>query len=320
MKRRLRCTAAAVAALFAVLGSPLLGQEVSLRYLWKKGEVLRYRTTQQTAVNITGMPGVGAQSMTMSIVQLMRMTADDVAADGAATVRNTFDAVRVEMGLPTGPVVYDSQDSATSNPATNPMAKTFSAIVGESVTVVTASNGAVLKVQGMSKLSERLQQSLPQPGLAAVAGLDNFMSDEALTSMFQQGFSQLPARPVKAGDSWNSEVTIRNPLAAMTTSLSYTLSSIENRAATQLARIAVTMSLKAAEPAVPPNLGLPMTITVADGSGEGEIVLDLRAGRLQRSVMRSTQPMTMSMTMPDGTAMNMQMSNTSTITVELVED
>ena len=62
-----------------------------------------------------------------------------------------------------------------------------------------------------------------------------------------------------------------------------------------------------------------MTLTPGDGSAAGEIVMDVRNGRMTKSTIESTQPMTMSMQGPDGSAVNLSAATKSTTTIELVQ-
>jgi hypothetical protein len=319
MKSRRSRVVSAVLAFVVACATPLIAQDVALKYLWKKGETLRYRLTQESNVNMSGVPGMGEMTVTTLIGQVLKMTTEDVAADGTATVKTTFEAVKVSMGTPMGNFAYDSASpAAPSDPMIGEIAKAMGALVGESVIIVTTPNGGVTKVSGMTQIGEKITKAMPQAGAAGMGGLDSLMSDEAMTSQFKQGFSILPSGPVKTGTSWKSEITIANPLAPMTAATSYTLKAVETAAGAQVARIAVATVLKPAGPPKP-NPALPMNVQVGDGSGEGEMLFDVRLGRLQKSVLRSSQPMTMSMQGPDGSAMSMQMLTKSTVTMELIE-
>ena len=82
--------------------------------MWKKGETLRYRMTQESNVNMSGVPGMGEMTVTTVIGQTLKMTTEDVAADGTATVKTTFEAVKLSMGTPMGNFAYDSAAPAAA--------------------------------------------------------------------------------------------------------------------------------------------------------------------------------------------------------------
>jgi uncharacterized protein DUF6263 len=320
MKPRRSRVVTGVVAFVVACAVPLLAQDVTLKYLWKKGETLRYRLTQENNVNMSNVPGMGDMTITTTIGQTLKLLAEDVAPDGTATVKTTFEAVKISMGTPMGNFSYDSAApaAAQSDPMIDALAKSMGALVGESITMVTKPNGGITKVSGMTQLASKIMQAMPQAGAAGMSGLDSMLSDEAMTSQFQQGFSILPDTPVRAGANWKSEIKVSNPMAPMLASTAYTLKAVEAAGTGQMARIAVMTTLKASGPPTP-NPALPMKVQVGDGTGEGELLFDVRNGRLQKSVLRSTQPMTMGMQGPDGSALSMQMLTKSTVTMELIE-
>jgi hypothetical protein len=71
------------------------------------------------------------------------------------------------------------------------------------------------------------------------------------------------------------------------------------------------------KPAAPNPMGFSVKMT--KGNGEGEQVFDMTSGKLRRSILRTTSPMSMAGAGPDGSAMALSMTNKSTVTVELVE-
>ena len=320
MKARRSRVVTGVLAFVVTCAVPLLAQDVALKYSWKKGETLRYRVTQESNVAMSGVPGMGEMTVTTVIAQTLKMLTEDVAADGTATVKTTFEAVKLSMGTPMGSFSYDSAAPAAGqgDPMMDALAKSMGALVGESITIITTPNGGVTKISGMTQLAEKITKAVPQAGAAGMNGLDAMLSDEVMTSQFKQGFSLLPDKPVRQGANWKSEIKVANPMAPMTAATSYTLKAIEGAAGAQMARIGVATVLKPAGPATP-NAALPMKMEAGDGNGEGELLFDVRNGRLQKSVLRSTQPMTMSMAGPDGNALSMQMLTKSTMTLELVE-
>jgi hypothetical protein len=314
--RRLACFALALA--FVCVQS-LAAQDVSLRYQWKKGEALRYRWTAQQNVTMSGIPGLGDMTLTMSLGQVVKMAVEDVAADGTATLRATFESAKMEMATPMGTVKYDSAApaAATGDPMTDALGKAMQALIGASVTLTVTPIGKVPTLQGMEELTAKLKQAIGEE--AAMAGLDAMFSNESMISSFGQNFVALPDKPTKAGDSWQSELKIANPMAPMVSSMTYTLKAIENTGGAQIARISTTATIKAAG-AGKPNPAMPMMkVDVGTGSENGEVIFDARLGRLRKAVFNTTTPMTMSMDAPDGTAMSMQSTTKSVLTIELID-
>jgi hypothetical protein len=63
----------------------------------------------------------------------------------------------------------------------------------------------------------------------------------------------------------------------------------------------------------------PMSVTVSDGTGEGDMLVDHRLGQVVRSATHLTLPMTMSMTAPDGTSMSLTGVTKTNVTMTLVD-
>jgi Family of unknown function (DUF6263) len=314
--RRLACLALALAF---VCAAPLAAQDVSLRYQWKKGDTLRYRWTAQSNVTMSGIPGLGDMTVTTTLVQVVKMAAEDVAAEGTATLRATFESAKMEMGTPMGSIKYDSAapSAPTGDPITDALGKAMKALVGASVTLTVTPNGQVPKLQGMEELAAKLKQAIGDE--AAMAGFDAIFSNESMMASFAQNFAAVPDKPVNAGDAWKTELKLSNPMAPMISSMTYTLKAIEPTGGAQIARIATTSVIKPAGPGMP-NPAMPgMKIQVGTGSGDGEVIFDARLGRLRKAVFNTTIPMTMSMDAPDATAMSMQSTTKSVLTIELID-
>src|SRR5579884_1578918 len=126
--------------LIGIWVSPLIAQDVTLRYRWKKGEETVYRLTQEAAGTLSGPIQM---STGQKITQTMRQVVEDVAADGSATIRQTVEAVQFES---TAPVKID-YDSTTGQAPTG-AARTFAALVGQPITVVISPDGSIQKMDG----------------------------------------------------------------------------------------------------------------------------------------------------------------------------
>jgi hypothetical protein len=312
---------ACVVAIFVGVSSAY-GQDATLRYRWVKGDDVRYRVSQQGTTTINGLPGMGEMTMDQSNVQVIRLTVEDVATDGSATLRQTFESARMELNSPAGKAVFDS---AAADKPTDPIAvaigATMSAMIGESITVVLMPTGAVIKVEGMSRIFDKIMKALPQdPTGAQVFGqFKGTMSDDAMRSMFEQGFVTFPDHAVKAGETWIGQFKMSLPIiGTLTTTRTSTLQGVESSSGASIARIATMIAMRQDAEASPPG-PMGMTAKLADSKGEGEILFDIARGRVQKTSSRSEMPVTMSMTGPDGSQINAQSHVRTTMTMEIVE-
>ena len=318
MKARRSRVASAVLAFVVACAAPLIAQDIALKYLWKKGETLRYRMTQESNVNMSGVPGMGEMTVTTLIAQTLKMTADDVTADGTATVKTTFEAVKLTMGTPMGNFSYDSAaPAAQSDPMIAEIAKAMGALVGESITIVMSPTGAIQKTEGMTRIVQKMQQS-PQAAAAGLSGLENMLSDDSMKGSFGQSLANLPEKPVKPGDTWKNDLSMPNPFGTMNIATTYTLKGTESTGGHDFARITSTSAVKATASGKSP-FPMPMTMEFGDGTGQGEMVFDRKLGRTQQATMSMTMPMSMNMTTPDGQSISLQALTKTTTKMELIE-
>ena len=309
-----------VAVLVAV--SSAYGQDATLRYGWVKGDEFRYRLSQQGTMTITGLGGIGDMTTDQSNAQVFRLTVEDVDADGSATLRQTFESVRLETNSPAGKKVFDSAAADKPiDPIAAAMGTTMSAMIGESITIVLAPTGAVIKVEGTSRIFDKVMKTLPQNPAAAqtVSLLKGIMSDDAMRSMLEQGFVTFPDHAVKPGETWTGQFKMSNPMfGSLTTTRTSTFTGVESTSGTSIARITAMVAVRQDSEASPSG-PMGMTVKLADSTGEGEILFDIAKGHVQKTSFKSEMPMTMSVTGPAGGQINSLSLVRNTITMEIVE-
>jgi hypothetical protein len=294
---------------------------VTLRYRWTKGETLRYRMTQESSTAVSGLPdGIGDTTVDQTMTQVFRVVVEDVAADGTTTVQQTLESFRMEMNTPMGKTTYDSASADTAeNPSTASYKRIFSAIVGEPFTLVLSPTGSILKLEGFSRIREKMFSALPQDaaGVAVANALKATFNDDDQT--IGHWFLPFSDRAVKVGDTWNTQATGGVAMfGSFTTSMAATLKAIEGIGADQVARIATQMTIKR-DPTESAKNPMGLSMQIGDSTGEGEILFDITKGRLLQSTTRRTMPMTMSGPGPDGTPMTMKSNVKSATTVELIQ-
>src|SRR5687768_13139914 len=128
--KRLVAAGVLAAGLMGPLAAAVSAQPLMLRYRWTKGEEVRYRMTQQSTATISGLPGgMPDMNVVTTMSQVVRSVVEDVAPDGTATIRQTYESVRMNMDSPMAKMAYDS---AAKDAAGDPMMKDmFSAMIGE---------------------------------------------------------------------------------------------------------------------------------------------------------------------------------------------
>lgn len=316
--RRSLLLCSALGVLVTLSGGGALAQDAPLRYRWTEGEAVRYRTTTESSVVMSGLPGLGDMAVTNVATQTYLITAEKVAADGAATLKTVFDAIRMDMTSPAMSVSYDSASPTTpSDPTVAEIARMFGQMLGESVVVTIAADGTVRAVEGTAQIRQKVEGTSAAASAMSMlgGGLEVFLSDEAMRGTFSQMFAKLPDKPARIGDSWTSEISVPNPAGRQTITSTFTLKGVERIDGRDLTKIGVAQAIKTA----PGGAMGPFTIQAGDAAGTGEILFDHVVGRPERASMTSTMPMTMSMTGPDGSALSVQSTTTSKLTIEFVK-
>ena len=294
-------------------------QEVTLRYVWPKDEALRYRMTQQTTSTLSGMPGgMPDINLEQTTTQVIRTVAKDVAADGTATLEQVIESIQMTMNLPTGKVAYDSVKPVTAtNPIEEMMGRVFGSMVNMPITLILSSSGVVQKVEGVTKLAEKVFANLPSNPQTdqLLGGMKATMSDEGMKATFSQAFTQLPQQALKPGDTWKGTYDMPNPaLGKMSFGYASTLQAVENQVAKVQTKLTITQDASA-----PTAMPMGLTAKLGTASGEAEIAFDVAKGRTQKAVSRFVMPISMSGTAPDGTTMSMTNNAKTTVTIELVQ-
>jgi hypothetical protein len=301
-----------------LLVTPALAAQDALRYRWTEGETVRYRTTTDTNTTMDGLPGIGSMTVTNTMVQTYAMTVDKVAPDGTATIRVLFEAIKMDIASPMMNASYDSATGAVTGQAPGEMAEAFGAMVGKSVTMTMAPDGSVQKVEGGDAIGKALESTSAGAAAMGVLGgaLGSMMGDEALKGSFAAIFGRVADATGTSGDTWSSEITMPNPAGTQTIATRFTRQGVERAEGRDLLKIGIAQTIKTAGTG---KASGPFTITAGDATGTGDMLFDPKSGRLERSNLTSTMPMTMSMAGPDGSPLNLSSQVSSRTTVELVK-
>jgi len=296
-------------------------QPVALRYQWKQGDALTYRTVVRTTSSATGGPR-GPETFEQTLSQTFKLTVAAVSpVDGSATLRQSIEAVSMDVTTPGGKIAYDSARPVgdDADPRVQGMARTLGGMVGEAISVTIATNGTVRRIDGSARIVQKLIDNLPRDPMSGglAQNIKAMLSDDALRSALEQSFSRLPDQPVNIGDTWTSEQTISaGATGRVLGKTTFTLKAIDGSGDAAAARIAVALALKQEEL---PSGGSTVVKLAAGSKGEGEVVFSVAAGRIETNSMRTDMPSTVTMRAPDGTTVTLQNTTRTTMTMNRVE-
>ena len=149
-----------------------------------------------------------------------------------------------------------------------------------------------------------------------------FSTADSLRAVVEQCFAALPNRVVHPGEAWNHARKMKTGFGTVESAMTFALKGVETRNGRQLASLTVAgKNTVTMDPNAGANLPNPMAMSVSMGSAtsQGELLVDVKTGRLHRSSVQSMRADERRITAPDGSAINVDAVTKTTHTVELVE-
>jgi hypothetical protein len=308
----------AMAMMLVATAASVAAQATAIRYKWTQGDVLTYRTVVKTTTNASGGPR-GPETFEQTLTQTFKLTVAAVnPADGSATIRQSVEAVTMDVTTPAGKLAYDSArpPGDDADPRLVAMAKTVGGMVGEAISVTIATNGAVRRIDGAPRIAQKLIESLPRDPMsgALAQNIKAMLSEDALRASLEQSFSRLPEQPVNAGAKWTAEQAVGAAATGKVLGKStFALKALEGTGDAQVARIAASLALRQEDV---PAAGASTIVKLGAGSkGEGEVVFNVARGRIESNTMRTDMPATVTMRTPDGGTMTLQNTTRTVMTM-----
>ena len=248
--------------------------------------------------------------------QLIGMTmtyagTDRPSENGGVWVEVSYDRVRFKMSGPM-PVDYDSQGGGANN---NPMAQGFAALVGQKLAMEFLPNGDVPNIEGVAELQQKMLDGMNLP-----AGPQRAAAEEALKLQFNEDMikqmvaamgAMYPDQPVSRGDRWDATFEMGG-MTPMSVKSSYTLSDFDDATAT----LDVTGNIGPnpnAQPVVMSGMEMDAEFT---GTQTGQVVMDRESGWLISSEIDQDMKGGMTMNLPDGQSIDIDMTIKSKVTMK----
>ena len=246
--------------------------KVQFRLRLQEGQSFRSETVNRQVItqSILGKD----QKVDQTMGTTYRYDVQSVAPDGTATIKVSYEAMKMAMDSPAGKVEYDSKNPPAEIPS---VAKGVAAMLGQSFTMQMNSRGQVTEVEGLGALLDRVLSHLDLPDEAAkeMTGkmLKNQFGDDAMIGAMQLMMPTYPEEPVGGGDTWTktTNVTMGFPMQMENT---YTLKS----RAGGMATLAVQTKIRSDPDAEPVSMGpVQMTYNIS-GRRSGQVVLHETVG------------------------------------------
>ncbi len=145
-----------------------------------------------------------------------------VSADGEnKKLKLVYDQFNMNMQIMGQQIKMSSEDADTTNEAS----AAFRALKGQSLVLLIDSYGKVVKIEGAQEMLGKVGSSKEQQ--EAMKGV---VGEDALKNMIEQSFGFYPRNPVKVGESWATEMSLKQPYT-IKGSANYTLVKVEGKKA-----------------------------------------------------------------------------------------
>ena len=263
-----------MSCLLAAVAIPGAGAEkITLGFHLKTGQMFHLLTTTESILNQSIM----GQEMNATSTAGMGYTYEvqQVADDGTATCKVTYNSVQMKMSM----AGFDMEfDSAKPVAGASPLVKPFTALVGQSFTLRISPAGHVTDVQGTEAINEKMFKSLELPDESMRATVEKlareqFGAESIGESMEQAIGGNFPDGPVDIGDSWVKRTSTARPYP-MNLETKFTLKERKNG----IAVIDVVSKISPNPAAKPMQVG-PMTMTYAfTGERTGQLEIEEASG------------------------------------------
>ncbi|MDG3007132.1 DUF6263 family protein [Paludisphaera mucosa] len=265
-------TAVGLALVLAIGLAPAARAAAPLRWKFQKGETIRYALVQKTETKMKSaqIQGGSVVNQTSDI----RWIVEEVSPEGAATMTQIIDRVRVKMEANgQAPVEFDSadKDKVPDDPRAAQVVSIFKALAGFECKLSMDPRGQIKSVTIPEKTLEALKKSFTGP-------MANLFSEESMKNMITQSGLVLPEQAVEDGKGWTDQSKLPvQQLGTIVTEKTYT---VKGPVDGDPSKVRIDLSAKmAVEGAANPNL----SFEIKDQKNEGVFDFDAQNGRIARS-------------------------------------
>lgn len=247
--------------------------QTTLRYKFKPGDKLQYVLEQKIDISNSVM----GRELVIKIHQTMEFSwqVKSVAANGDATMVQTFDRIRFHLEGPAGKTDYDSKNgTASSDPAGQSLGDLFTAMVGSKFGLTMNRRGEISHVTIPEKLKEALKNAPGSGGL----GMD-ILSEDGFKRLTSQSGVVFPEEPAAKGKSWSRKTDFEmGMIGKVITRVDYTYDGSVARDGKNLEKLTTKSRLTYAL-----DENASATMKIKDQDIQGTILFDNQAGRIVES-------------------------------------
>ena len=255
--------------------SVLAAGAVELKFHPAKGSTTKLKVAmdQKVTQTINGTANTVNQAVTL----VYRMDAGDLDADGATSVKVTYESISFKQQTNVGNVDFDSNNPPPTVPAA---ARGVAALVGQTFTAKISPTGHVTDVKGVDEMIDSILKKLGVPDGPTKPLLDQSLRKEFGADAIRENMEAMlliyPEKPVATGDSWTHPLSITKgfPMLVVNT---FTL----KEAGAELATVDLKSTLMSNADAPPIDMGNRKLTYRLSGNQRGVMKLNRGDGMIQ---------------------------------------
>lgn len=177
---------------------------VQLQLKLPKGKTYYQKTMIEQHITQTVMNQ--QQTVDLNMGTGMKLEVLDVDSAGNMQIRYTYAWLSLTQKNPMGSQSYDSTQSTTPAPGTEP----FAALINQSYTVKVSPQGKVVDLTGLEQLKEAVQKKMPPGSEAGPAGniTNSLLSKDGMKESVEGVWDIFPDKPVEPGQAWIEKKTL----------------------------------------------------------------------------------------------------------------
>ncbi len=301
------------ALVFAMPVFVAIGSGVNLELNLKKGDVTKYRATNNQVITQT----MGGAEQEIKQDQIYEYDISVIGKDdqGNFNTSITYTRVAIDIEAQGMNMAFDSEKDDKSA-ANNPQLMGFAALVDKSLNAKFSPAGEIIEVSGVEKMIDEMVADVSAGNEGMKAQMKQTMqqsfNQESLKQMFGGSFIQFPTKSLKKGDTWTEKHSITNQFTLNVIN-NYTLKSVDGGKA----KLSISSTLST-EPGNKSNMqGMEVTYNLF-GTQSGEITVDVKTGEILGSEIDQNISGNFSADMA-GDKMDVPMTIASKMKVEIVK-
>jgi hypothetical protein len=220
-------------SLMLILFSCASKDKITLEYNLKQGETLG----QNVVMNMDMVQKLMNQEIKISMAMNVNMAYDvRESRDDGYTLEVKYRKFRMDMGMPTGNISFDSNTSEDIATPQN-LSPMFKAIIDKPFDIVMTKTGKVKSVTGLEIFNEAMLAAIDgnisdELKQQAMQRFGSQFSEESVKSSFEQNTGYLPEKSVGIGDSWTIGHSTALSDFALNIEMKMTLKSIDDNVLT----------------------------------------------------------------------------------------